>query len=194
MFGALFFRNAMFPLREEHEIIFRKKQRGLGYSVLRKQNTAIPKIWIIRQKICFAIPQKSENFAEKTARHHPVADSHAPALHRTGAYPAAGVRRVPRKKVISPYWEQSIAKKQYSWLYIVDCRPSSILFPVNLICRQYSLEKIKENKEFKEFKKFNFCYRYPLSYSPVKHKLCDSGDIHPFCMLSPNSDLFSSQE
>ena len=79
-------------------------------------------------------------------------------------------------------------------VYVVDCRPSSILFPVSLICRWYSLEKIKENKEFKEFKKFNFCYRYPLSYSSVKHKLRDSGDIHPFCMLSPNYDLFSSQE
>ena len=50
-------------------------------------------------------------FCRKPARHHPAADSHAPALHRTGAYPDAGVRRVPRKKVISPYWEQSIAKK-----------------------------------------------------------------------------------
>ena len=52
-------------------------------------------------------------------------------------------------------------------VYVVDCRPSLILFPVSLIYRWYSLEKIKENKEFKEFKKFNFCYRYPLSYSSV---------------------------
>ena len=66
----------------------------MGYSVLRKRNTAIPQIWLIRQKICFAIPQKSgrakRKFCRKSVRHHPAADSHAPALHRTGSYPAAG--------------------------------------------------------------------------------------------------------
>ena len=38
------------------KLFFRKKQMVLGYSVLRKQNTAIPQIWLIRQ---------SGNFAEK---------------------------------------------------------------------------------------------------------------------------------
>ncbi|MBR2509417.1 MAG: hypothetical protein IKB71_06685, partial [Lentisphaeria bacterium] len=40
------FPNALFPLRRDNEINFlRKKLRGLGYSVLRKQNTAIPQLW-----------------------------------------------------------------------------------------------------------------------------------------------------
>ena len=43
---------ALFPLRGDNEINFlRKKMRGLGYSVLRKQNTAIPQCGEVRRKI-----------------------------------------------------------------------------------------------------------------------------------------------
>ena len=69
-------------------------QRGMPMGQHIKRELALPQIWLIRQKICFAIPQKSgrakRKFCRKTARHHPVADFHAPALYRTGSYPAAG--------------------------------------------------------------------------------------------------------
>ena len=59
----------------------------------------------------FLFGRSKRKFCRKPARHHPAADSHAPALHRTGSYPAAGrwgTPSVPRKKAISPYLKQSI--------------------------------------------------------------------------------------
>ena len=59
----------------------------------------------------FLFRRAKRKFCRKPARHHPVADSHTPAFHRTGSYPAAGGAGdavSPPKKAISPYWEQSI--------------------------------------------------------------------------------------
>ena len=92
---ALFFGFALFPLRGDNEINFlRKKLRGLGYSVLRKQNTAIPQLWRSPAKDLIAhSPKKGKeqsNISPKNSLTHPAADTHAPASHRSGSYPVPG--------------------------------------------------------------------------------------------------------
>ena len=73
-----------------------KKLRGLGYSVLCKRNTAIPQLWRSAAKDLFRHSAKKRedetNISPKNSLTHPAADTHAPASHRTGSYPAAGVR------------------------------------------------------------------------------------------------------
>ena len=86
---------ALFPLRVDNEIIFKnKKLRGLGYSVLRKQNTAIPQLWRSPAKDLFRHSAKKREdetkISPKNSLTHPAADTHAPASHRTGSYPALG--------------------------------------------------------------------------------------------------------
>ena len=71
-----------------------KKLRGLGYSVLRKQNTAIPQLWRSPAEDLIAhSPKKGEeqsNISPKNSLTHPAADIHAPASYRSGSYPAPG--------------------------------------------------------------------------------------------------------
>ena len=90
-----FFQNALFPLRGDNEINFlRKKLRGLGYSVLRKQNTVIPQLWRSLAKDLFRHSAKKREdetkISPKNSLTHPAADTHAPASHRSGSYPAPG--------------------------------------------------------------------------------------------------------
>ena len=92
-----FFQNALFPLRGDNEINFlRKKLRGLGYSVLRKQNTAIPQLWRSPAKDLFRHSAKKREdetkISPKNSLTHPATDTHAPASHRTGSYPAPGIQ------------------------------------------------------------------------------------------------------
>ena len=126
----------MFSLRGDNEIVFRKN-RGIGvlFCVSKTRGVSSPficyrfgkiskyifttgyaNVTAYKKRACsppnMADPAKRK-FYRKTARHHSAADFHAPALHRTGSYPAAGGRGTqsgPRKKAISPYWEQSINK------------------------------------------------------------------------------------
>ena len=73
-----------------------KKLRGLGYSVLRKQNTAIPQLWRSPAKDLFRHPAKKRedetNISPKNSLTHTAADTHASASHRSGSYPAPGFR------------------------------------------------------------------------------------------------------
>ena len=71
-----------------------KKLRGLGYSVLRKQNTAIPQLWRSPAKDLFRHSAKKRedetNISPKNSLTHPATDTHAPASYRSGSYPAPG--------------------------------------------------------------------------------------------------------
>ena len=134
------------------------------------QNTAISTIWLIRQKICFAIPQKSENFAEKQP------DTIQPLTLTRQHYIVPGRTRLhsfgesPEKKLSPHIGNRALQKNSILGYMLLTVDHFQFCFSVSLICRWYSLEKIKENKEFKEFKKFNFCYRQTLISFPVRNK------------------------
>ena len=73
-----------------------KKLRGLGYSVLRKQNTAIPQLWLIAVKdLIHHSPQKGKDEANTSPQITPDTTQPPTFTHQRYIAPGRTRRRVP---------------------------------------------------------------------------------------------------
>ena len=90
-----FYFNALFPLRGDNEINFlRKKLRGFGGIVSCDSNERhTPDVANPAKDLFRHSAKKREDetkISPKNSLTHPAADTHAPASHRSGSYPAPG--------------------------------------------------------------------------------------------------------